>query len=356
MMTAKNTREKLAIPWYKYAPAALVAILLIWEPLFVAIFPGLIYTSHLTTVFLFQGCIGRSTLTVFLFCLLEILIAGVLLNKIVVPAMFGVETWKTFDHLKRRKLVGFCVKIIVRASCFIQLAILVAPQVDFEKGLFGSVNIKESNMVLETNHTAILCNEAGMTITDTVAMRAWIFSGCDIMAVMVWELAYIPELPIDAWLHHLFVIIGICLGTDRHVMAKQENVQTFIDSFGFFLIMGGAVAGFVECCVLKYHLNNKNPKMQAIWMQISILIQSIMVIVLFIAFPVVVVMRNLHRFRGLAGAYIAPIMILVAIEGKMILVKTSIVKHTKKKAANSVLNNNQNRSNDAQFRRKRKND
>ena len=108
-----NTREKLAIPWYKYAPAALVAILLIWEPLFVAIFPGLIYTSHLTTVFLFQGCIGRSTLTVFLFCLLEILIAGVLLNKIVVPAMFGVETWKTFDHLKRRKLVGFCVKIIV---------------------------------------------------------------------------------------------------------------------------------------------------------------------------------------------------------------------------------------------------
>ena len=91
-------------------------------------------------------------------------------------------------------------------------------------------------------------------------------------------------------------------------------------------------------------------------MQISILIQSIMVIVLFIAFPVVVVMRNLHRFRGLAGAYIAPIMILVAIEGKMILVKTSIVKHTKKKAANSVLNNNQNQSDDAQFRRKRKND
>ena len=67
--------------------------------------------------------------------------------------------------------------------------------------------------------------------------------------------------------------------------------------------------------------------MQAIWMQISILIQSIMVIVLFIAFPVVVVMRNLHRFGGVAWAYITPILILVAIEGKMILVKTSIVKH-----------------------------
>ena len=144
MKTAKNKRETLAIPWYEYAPAALLAILLIWEPLFVAIFPGLIYTSHLSTVFLFQGCIGRSTLTVFLFCLVEALIAGVLFYKTVVPAMFGVETWKTFDHLKRRKLVGFCVKIIVRASCFFQLAILVAPQVDFEKGLFGSFNILRS--------------------------------------------------------------------------------------------------------------------------------------------------------------------------------------------------------------------
>ena len=356
MMTTKNEVDLLGIPWYRYVPAALVAILLIWEPLFVATFPGLIYTSHLTTVFLFQGCIGRSTLTVFLFCLLEILIAGVLFNKTVVPAMFGVENWKTFDHLKRRKLVGFCVKIIVRASCFFQLAILVAPQVDFEKGLFGSFNIKESNMALETNRTAILCNEAGMTITDTVAMRAWIFSGCDIMAVMVWELAYIPEVPIEAWLHHLFVIIGICLGTDRHVMAKQENVQTFIDSFGFFLILGGAAAGLVECCVLKYHLNNKNPKLQAIWMKISILIQSIMVIVLFIAFPVVVVMKNLSRFGGVAGAYIAPILILVTIEGKMILVKTSIVKHAEKKAVDSLLNNNQNQSDDAQFNRKGKND
>ena len=152
-----NNKEMLPIPWYKYVPAALVAILLIWKPLFVVLFPGFIYTSDLSTVFLFQGCIGGSTQTVFVFCLLEVLIACVLLKKIVVPAMFGVETWKTFDHLKRRKLVGFCVKIIVRASCFIQIAILVAPQVDFEKGLFGSFNIKKSNMELERNHTVITC-------------------------------------------------------------------------------------------------------------------------------------------------------------------------------------------------------
>ena len=338
-----SEKEMLPIPWYKYVPATLAVILLIWKPLFVVLFPGWVYTSDLSTVFLFQGCIGGSTQTVFVFCLLEVLISCVLLKKIVVPAMFGVETWKTFDHLKRRKLVGFCVKIIVRASCFVQIAILVAPQVDFEKGLFGSFNVKKSNMELERNHTAVTCKEAGMTLTDAVAMRAWIFARDDIMAVMVWELACIPELPIDAWLHHLFVILGVCLGTDPQIMAQQENVQPFIDNVAFFLILGGAVAGLVETCVLMYHLNNKKPKIQAIWMQISILLQTVMVSVLFIAFPVVVVTKNLNHFGGLAWGYIALIMILVAVEGKMIWVKMSIVKHAKKKAAD------QSHSEDPQF-------
>ena len=338
-----SEKEMLPIPWYKYVPATFAVILLIWKPLFVVLFPGWVYTSDLSTVFLFQGCIGGSTQTVFVFCLLEVLISCVLLKKIVVPAMFGVETWKTFDHLKRRKLVGFCVKIIVRASCFIQIAILVAPQVDFEKGLFGSFNVKKSNMELERNHTAVTCKEAGMTLKDAVAMRAWIFARDDIMAVMVWELACIPELPIDAWLHHLFVILGVCLGTDPQIMAQQENVQPFIDNVAFFLILGGAVAGLVETCVLMYHLNNKKPKIQAIWMQISILLQTVMVSVLFIAFPVVVVMKNLNHFGGLAWGYIALILLLVGVEAKMIWVKMSIVKHAKKKAAD------QSQSEDPQF-------
>ena len=350
IVNTNQTREKemVPIPWYKYVPAAIVAILLIWKPLFVVLFPGFIYTSDLSTVFLFQGCIGGSTQTVFVFCLLEVLIACVLLKKVVVPALFGVETWKTFDHLKRRKLVGFCVKIIVRASCFIQIAILVSPQVDFEKGLFGNFNIKKSNMELEKNHTAITCKEAGMNLADAVAMRAWIFARDDIMAVMVWELCAIPELPIDAWLHHLFVILGVCLGTDPGVMAQQQNVQPFIDNVAFFLILGGAVAGLVETCVLMYHLNNKKPKIQAIWMQISILLQIIMVSVLFITFPILVVTKNLEHFGGMAWGYIALILILVAVEGKMIWVKTSIVKHAKKKAADSLLNNHS-QSDDPQF-------
>ena len=82
-----------------------------------------------------------------------------------------------------------------------------------------------------------------------------------------------------------------------------------------------------------YHLNNKTPKRQAIWMQISILLQSIMVVVLFVTLPVVVVIKNLDHFGGLAWGYLVIIAVLVAVEGKMIWVKMSIVKHARKKAA-----------------------
>ena len=66
----RNEKEMLPIPWYKYVPATFAVILLIWKPLFVVLFPGWVYTSDLSTVFLFQGCIGGSTQTVFVFCLL----------------------------------------------------------------------------------------------------------------------------------------------------------------------------------------------------------------------------------------------------------------------------------------------
>jgi len=320
------------IPLYKSIPAGLIVVLLIWKPMLVVLFPGWVYTSDLTQVFLSQGCIGSSTQTVFVFCLLEVLVSSVLLQKLVVPALFGNTRWSSYDHLKRRKLVGFCVKIIVRASCFIQIAVLVSPQQDLERGLFSDFNMKRSIVQQQHNHTTMTCDEAGMELSDAVAMRAWIFARDDLMAVMVWELACIPELPVDAWLHHLFVILGACLGTDPQFMAESQAVQPFIDNLVFFLILGASVAGLVEISVLMYHLNNKRPKRQALWMQISIVVQAITVTVLFVAFPLVVVVKNHQHFGSLAWVYLALILLLVGVEGKMIWVKTSIVKHAKRKA------------------------
>ena len=102
----------------------------------------------------------------------------------------------------------------------------------------------------------------------------------------------------------------------------------------------------VESCVLMYHLNNKNPKRQARWMQLSICLQAIMVTVLFIIFPVLVVIKNKHHFGGLAWGYIALIAVLVAVEAKMIWQKTSIVKHAKNKASRLLLESQNDNSND----------
>jgi hypothetical protein len=196
------------IPLHHSLPAALAATLLLWKPTFVVFFPNFVYTSDLTTVHLHDACIGGTTQTVFVFCLLEVLTACVLLKNYVVPALFGRKTWQEFagngglsdslkdsgGSLKQRKMVGFAVKILVRASCGLQIAALVAPQVSLQHGMFGGrFNMKKANAELVEKGRATTCAEAGMTLTDAVAMRAWTFVRDNLMAVMVRSFSLISQ-------------------------------------------------------------------------------------------------------------------------------------------------------------------
>ena len=70
-------------------------------------------------------------------------------------------------------------------------------------------------------HPVMTCQDAGMQVSDAVALRMWTFCRFDLMAVMAWELAYIPDLGVVTWLHHLFVILGVSLFTDEHNLAEN---------------------------------------------------------------------------------------------------------------------------------------
>jgi len=299
--------------WYKYIQACLIAVLVIWKPLLVVLFPGWIPNVG-------QGNVGVSTLPTFVLCLLDVLIAALILKKLVVPPLFGQEAWTSFDDLKRRVLVGYFVKIIGRASCFIQIAIFVASQMGVGVGVFGK------SIVLSSE-------EAGMTLEDSVAMRGWIVGRYSMMSVMVWDLACNPELSVDSWLHHIFLIFGGCLTTDPQLLTSQENVRPFIDSVVIFWSLGGSWAGLVETCNIMYHLNSKNPKNQAMWMQSAICLQLIMVIVFFVTLPTLVLIKHNDHIGQLASVIVALIVILVAIEAKNIFVKISVVKHAESKAS-----------------------
>merc|ERR1719213_614771 len=105
-----------------------------------------------------------------------------------------------------------------------------------EDGLFADFNVKEANARLVSHKQVTTCSEAGMTLNDAAAMRSWTFARDAMMAVMAWELAFIPELPLDSWLHHVFVILGVAIGSDPH-LGSRAQVQPLIDGIAFFLVL-----------------------------------------------------------------------------------------------------------------------
>jgi len=327
----------MALPkWLKPALGGLVASLLLWKPAIVVFFPGFIYTSDLTTVLLTDGCIAVTTQTVFVFCLLEIFVACVLLKSHVLPWLFGEARWGVYDELKRQKMVGCIIKIIVRVGCFVQILALVAPWFSLHDGLFSQFNVKKAYQKLVKDRVVMTCAEADMDVRGAVALRAWTFSRDDMMAVMAWELAFIPGLPVDAWLHHLFVILGVVIGSDPLILGKNATLQPLIDALAFFLVLGASLAALVEGAVLMYHFAAPHAAIQARWMIISMAIQAFLVAIFFVALPMSVVLMHADDLGGLAIGFVVVIVFLAAVEVKMLVVKRSIIKSARKKAQRQV--------------------
>lgn len=314
----------------KTALAALLTTMLLWKPAIVSFFPGFIYTTDLASVTLVDACIGASTQTVFVFCLVEVLVSCVLLKSYVLPAVFGKVMWTAYDDLKRQKMVGFFVKIGVRIAVAVQVLFLVMPWVSVQNGLFGDFNMKEAYSNLVYKSKVDTC--AGMTLRDAVALRAWTFARDDMMAVMIWELAFIPSLPLDAWLHHLFVIFGVTIGSDPRLLGARAGIQPYVDAISFLLILGAALAALVEGAVLMYHFRAPAAAIQARWMLASMAIQATVVVVFFAILPTAFVIRKWDSFGSLAFGFMAVLAFLVLVEIKMLAVKWAIVKSAWRKA------------------------
>lgn len=324
--------EMFVLDKIKTALAALLSAMLLWKPAIVSFFPGFIYTTDLTSVTLVDACIGASTQTVFVFCLVEVLVSCVLLKSYVLPSVFGNVMWTSYDDLKRQKMVGFFVKIGVRVAVAVQVLFLITPWVSIQNGLFGDFNMKEAYSNLIYGGKVNTCADFGMTLGGAVALRAWTFARDDMMAVMVWELAFIPSLPLDAWLHHLFVIFGVTIGSDPRLLGARAEIQPYVDAISFFLVLGAAFAALVEGAVLMYHFRAPMAAIQARWMLVSMAIQATIVVVFFGILPAVFVIREWNKFGNLAFGFMAVLAFLVLVEMKMLVVKWAIVKSAWAKA------------------------
>jgi len=314
------------------ASAALVVMFLLCQPMIAVMIPNFIFTEDHDSVLLVNSCIRCTSQTVFAICLLETLIACVLLQAFVIPALFGWERWKGFDSLKQRKLVGFVIKILVRVACAVQLLALVAPRMSMSDGLFSNFNVKRA---VADQHNALLvetCQDAGMTIRDADALRSWALVRNEMMAVMIWELAFIPELPADAWLHHLFVVFGVIIGSDPILLHSRAPIQPLIDGIAFFLVLGAAFAALVEAAVLMYHLSWTRPVMQARWMLMSMAVQGVLILIFFVGIPAVFALSHYAELGWLTYGILALLVFLAVVEIHMMVIKWAIVRSARRKA------------------------
>lgn len=320
----------------------LFAIVLLW---FIAIVRLVldVCTHDFSSVFVYEGCIPWGTITVFIGCLMEVVVGSWFLQKFLLPWLFGHTTWCTFDALKQQKLVGFVAQIVVRSACAVQLLAILCggwgTQLTLRDGLFAKYNAKAAYAELITQNVATSCAKAGMQAHDVAAMRAWFFSKYHMVAVHIWELAFIPGLTVDGWLHHLFVIGVAALGSSPDTFTGKGELQPVFDSIGFSFILGASLNFGVKVCVVMYHYTAPDALMQARWMEASIAGAWAILVLFYIGFPCLVAFVHAGHFGPLylIGLVLLPIAFLSFIEIKLILVKRSIARNARRKAlANSA--------------------
>jgi hypothetical protein len=343
---SKTTREQVQqnseqrippAPFFKLIPATVITITLIVIPLLSVFAPGWIYTSDLSKVFLFQTCSDWSTQTVFLFCFLRIVICSVLLRHFIVPAIFGCALWNTWAtihklRLKRRKIISLCVKIIIKASCFFQLIILVAPQLSFDEGLFHQYNVINSTIDVKENGAAMTCKDAEMSMESVIAMRAWYFVRIDFIALLAWELAFVPELHWSEWSHHLLAILCVGFILEPGITQKNATILPILELYGFGVFLQGPSGFSWDICIFMYHFNSKKPSRQVMWMKLSTVLQFVGVLVSNMIFPAITMAKNFAKFGAIvAGGILFLTLFSIVVEFGILSIKISVVRRAKKK-------------------------
>lgn len=317
---------------------SVVAIMLLWPSTIAVFVPEFLIRADPAKVLIENGCIGSGPVTVFSLILLQVSVASVLLKRCLAPTVF--QSWKEFDDLKQRKLVGFFAQITVRASVAVQILSHVWSQMNLRDGLFSNLNAKTAYQHMMDTKRATTCGEERFDPNDVLALRAWTFAKYHMIAVHIWELSFIPDLTLDSWLHHVFVICVASLASDPEALTGRPEIQPFVDSIGFFFILGASLNFLVKACVVMYHYSAPVAMRQAIWMWASTIGGLIIMLVFYIALPVAILCLHFNDF-GLKTVALLSLLILFLsmVELRLLLVKRIIANNAMLKARRQVHSN-----------------
>ena len=325
-----------SLPIYEFIAAAFVVLLLIGIPSAAVFFPGLVYTSNISKVFLFQYCMDWSTQTMCVACILRFLFSSMLLKSYVVPCFFRGNSFATFIPFKQTKIIILAIHIILKLYCLVHILILVVPKVNMDKGLFQEFNVGNSLIALRQNQSAETCEAAGMTISDVIALRSWYTVRIDLMSLFIWELCFIPQLNHTDYAHHIASILAICFLTDPRIINQNADIQPIVELLNLAPIAMSFWATFNNLCVMMYHICHEFPIKQAIWMQMSILLQFSVMFATSFGFYITVLVRHWNGLGVMVFISLLTMILFFIIEMNLIRIKIIIVQKAKKKSLMNI--------------------
>ncbi|KAJ1444431.1 hypothetical protein M885DRAFT_627131 [Pelagophyceae sp. CCMP2097] len=127
---------------------------------------------------------------------------------------------------KRRKVVGYVLKVLARGAVMLAMTATVLPFYSFARGL-----------ELTGSHDA-----------------RWYGSRILLAAVMAWELSFIPELPPGVWAHQLGLIGFGLLTLEEELGCGDARSARVLQGICMWVIYGAATQCFKEVAVCLFHL------------------------------------------------------------------------------------------------------
>eukprot|EP01065_Artemidia_motanka_P018453 TRINITY_DN2176_c0_g1_i1.p1 TRINITY_DN2176_c0_g1~~TRINITY_DN2176_c0_g1_i1.p1 ORF type:complete len:404 (+),score=118.16 TRINITY_DN2176_c0_g1_i1:65-1213(+) len=221
-----------------------------------------------------SSCTANKGVTGICACALVILSCAQVLRKLTLPWLMGAR-WSTLGTdgwqtgVRQRRIVGQFVALLLRLSCFVGL-LEVTPLWTLGGGMrFDALSDRGTT-----------CDPSS---SDAAAVRAFFMARMWLATLMIFELAYVPGMQWDDWLHHVGTIVFCSVTTDPSL--GSGDIAPHVQAVGFSFTFGAAVAWVNYLFLIGYHFSAGNPRRQGLLMGVSALFSWLWQLTLFVVYP-----------------------------------------------------------------------
>ena len=208
-----------------------------------------------------DDCEGVSALTCFINVSILVWACAHVVRHKILPSWWP-RTHGALPAARRNKAIGYAVKTLFRLVVLVLLLCLL-PYWSLQDGLrMGGGPVAPTMNASGTLATLAAGSSHNYCVgSHGVARRLWHSCKMFFMAIMCWELSFLPAASWDVWVHHIGLILGVAVSTDhrlREVLSGGAAIEMptgageSLDGFAYVLMLGTAFMFAKEALVVAF--------------------------------------------------------------------------------------------------------